>query len=84
MQYTAYGNGVEIGEMRGDLRTVSLTGEPLPGMAVLFIDEPFGAVGPSCIYLTATDTRTGVVLDTLPAPGESPRCITQVGGQKYR
>lgn len=84
VQYTAYGNGVEIGEMRGDLRTVSLTGEPLPGMAALYIDEPFGVVGPDCIFVTATDTRTGVVLDTLPAPGESPPCLFEVEGQKYR
>lgn len=84
VKYTAYGNGVEIGEMRGDLRTISLTGETVPGVAALYIDEPFGAVGPGCIYVTATDTRTGVVLDTLPAPGESPRCIVQVGGQKFR
>jgi hypothetical protein len=84
VQYTAYGNGVVIGEMRGDLRTVSLIGEPLPGMAALFIDEPFGAVGPGCIFVTATDTRTGVVLDTLPAPGDSPPCLVEVEGQKFR
>ncbi len=84
VEYTAYGNGVVIGEMRGDLRTVSLTGEPLPGMAALYIDEPFGVVDASCTFVTATDTRTGVVLDTLPAPGESPPCLTAVEGQKYR
>ena len=84
VKYTAYGNGVEIGEMRGDLRTVGLAGDVETGIAVLYIDQPFGVVGPPCIYITATDTRTGVVLDTLPAPGEVPRCITQVGGQKFR
>jgi hypothetical protein len=85
VQYTVYGDGVEIGEMRGDLRATDLFGFPVPGMAVLFVDEPFGTVADSCMYLTATDTRTGELLDVLPGPSDNtPPCLFSVGGQKYR
>ena len=67
-----------------DLRDTDLFGMPVPGMAVLFIEGAFGFVGPPCVYLTATDTRTGEVLGTFPGPGDAQQCIFQVGGQKYR
>ena len=70
--------------MRGDLRTTDLFDIPVPGMAVLYIDAPFGSLGATCIYLTATDSRTGELLDTYAGSREDQQCIDAVFWQKYR
>ena len=84
VQYTAYGDGIEIGAMRGDLRATDLFGSPVPGMAVLYIDSPFGSFGATCIFLTATDSRTGELLDTYAGSRDDQQCIDAVGGRSTR
>jgi hypothetical protein len=84
VRFTAYGDGVVIGEKLGDLRATDLFGHPVSGFADLFIERPFGLVGPSCVVLTSTDTRTGEVLDTFPDPASGQQCMPEVAGQKFR
>jgi hypothetical protein len=84
VKYTAYGDGVVIGQKLGDLRATDLLGNPISGMAALFIERPFGSVGPSCVVLTATDSRNGQLLDTFPAPDAPYPCMPEVAGQKFR
>jgi hypothetical protein len=76
--------GGEVAELLGDGRTTTLVGEVVPGFVGMFVTTPLGAVTDGCIYLTATDTRTGEQLDTYPAPTDSPPCLSAVAGQKFR
>ncbi len=79
--YRARSLGVVIGEARGDLRTTSPTGEPVAGLANLYLDDQHAS---GCIVLESVDLRTGAVVDTIPSATAAYPCLFSVGGQKFR
>ena len=79
--YRARSQGVVIGEARGDLRTTTLTGEPIAGLANLYLDDQHAS---GCITLESVDLRTGAVIDKVPSATSGKSCLDAVGGQKFR
>lgn len=79
--YRARSQGVVIGEARGDLRTTSPTGDPLAGLASLYLDDQHAS---GCIVLESVDLGTGAVVDTAPSATSGKPCLDSVGGQKFR
>jgi hypothetical protein len=79
--YRARSNGVVLGAARGDLRTTSLTGQPVTGLANLYLDDAHAS---GCIVLESVDLRTGAVIDTVPSASSGKSCLDAVGGQKFR
>ena len=70
-----------IGEARGDLRTTSLTGQAVAGLANLYLDDSHTS---GCIVLESVDLRTGAVVDRIPSTTSGQACLDSVGGQKFR